>query len=186
MQRRRLIQTVFTWIALAGSRLWAQPTVFPGKHESTLKDLAAAVLPESLGRSGTDAVALQFVRWVQEYRVGAELQTGYGATRVRYQQASPAPRYLEQLDQLASAALAQKSLAARRQAIAQALQSANVKDLGLLPNGAHIASDLMTFYFHSSEANDRAYLAEVGKDKCRGLKNAGSIPAALKRGSASA
>jgi hypothetical protein len=186
MQRRTLIQTLITWASFKSSRLWAQAPAFPGKHEATLKDLAAAVLPESLGRSGTDVVAVQFVRWVQEYRVGAELQTGYGATRVRYQQASPATRYLEQLDQLASGALAQKSLAARRQGIAQAIESANVKDLAQIPNGAHVVSDLMTFYFHSSEANDRAYLAEVGKDKCRTLKNSGSVPAALKQGSTNA
>jgi hypothetical protein len=72
-----------------------------------LTDLAATVLPESLGRAKTDAIALQFERWVQEYRAGAEMQTGYGTTRVRYKPASPAPSYLEQLEQLSSGALVQ-------------------------------------------------------------------------------
>ena len=30
----------------------------------------------------------------------------------------------------------------------------------------------MSFYFMSHEANDRGYDAEIGKDKCRGLKAA--------------
>jgi hypothetical protein len=181
MHRRTLIQSLFSWVPLQGLRVWAQTTSFPGKHDSTLKELAATVLPESLGRAGTDAVALQFVRWVREYRAGAEMQTGYGLTRVRYKPASPAPGYLEQLDQIASGALAQSGMAARRIKIAEALHAANIKDLPFVPDGTHIAADLMTFYFQSPEANDLAYLAAIGKDKCRTLKNSGSVPIALKQ-----
>jgi hypothetical protein len=180
MHRRTLIQSLFAWISLQGSRLRAQTAGFPGKHESTLKELAATVLPESLGRAGTDAVALQFVRWVQEYRAGAEMQTGYGFPRIRYKPKSPEAVYLEQLDQLASGALAQGGLAERRLRIAEVLQAANIKDLPLVPEGAHIAADLMTFYFQSSEACDVAYQAAIGKDKCRTLKNRGNVPTALK------
>ena len=186
MRRRSLIQNLVAWICFKGWRLSAQPSVFPGKHEATLKKLAATVLPESLGRSGTDAVAVQFVQWVREYRAGAEMQTGYGFTRVRHKPPSSASRYLEQLDQLASGALAQNGLTTRRLKIAQALQAANVKDLAFFPDGAHIASDLMTFYFQSTEANDCAYLAKVGKDKCRGLKDSGRIPTVLEQDHTSA
>jgi hypothetical protein len=186
MHRRTLIQSLFAWISLQGSRLRAQTTSFPGKHESTLKELAATVLPESLGRAGTDSVALQFVRWVQEYRAGAEMQTGYGATRIRYKAASPAATYLEQLDQLSSGALALSGIAARRLKIAAALQAANISDLPQVPGGGHIASDLMTFYFQTSEANDITYMAAIGKDKCRTLKNCGNVPAALKKVTANA
>jgi hypothetical protein len=180
MHRRTLIQSLFAWISLKGSRLRAQTADFPGKHESTLKELAATVLPESLGRAETDSVALQFVRWVQEYRAGAEMQTGYGATRIRYKPASPAATYLDQLDQLSSGALAQSGIAARRLKIAEALQAANIRDLPQAPDGGHIVSDLMTFYFQTSEANDITYLAAIGKDKCRTLKNCGNVPTALK------
>ena len=186
MRRRSLIQNLFAWICFKNSRLSAQPSIFPGKHESTLKELAATVLPESLGKSGSDAVVAQFVQWVQEYRPGAEMQTGYGFTRVRYKPPSPASRYLTQLDQLASEALAHNGVSARRLKIAQALQAANVQDLTSLPNGAHVASDLMTFYFQSTEANDCAYLANVGKDQCRGLKNSGKMPTAFKQDPTSA
>jgi hypothetical protein len=186
MHRRTLIQSLFAWISLKGWRLRAQTADFPAKHESTLKELAATVLPESLGRAGTDSVALQFVRWVQEYRAGAEMQTGYGATRIRYKPASPAATYLDQLDQLSSGALAQTGIAARRLKIAQALQAANIRDLPQAPDGGNIVSDLMTFYFQTSEANDITYLAAIGKDKCRTLKNCGNVPTALKEETANA
>lgn len=186
MHRRTLIQSLFAWIPFQGSRLRAQAAGFPGKHESTLKELAATVLPESLGRAGADAAAAQFVRWVQEYHAGAEMQTGYGFPRVRYKPASPVALYLDQLDQLTSGALTQSGLAARRLKIAEALQTAGIKDIPTVPGGVHIAADLMAFYFQSSEAADAAYLAAIGKDKCRTLKNAGSVPAALKKETANA
>jgi hypothetical protein len=180
MRRRTLIQSLFAGVTLRASRLQAQTTSFPGKHESTLKELAATVLPESLGRVATDAVALQFVRWVQEYRAGAEMQTGYGSPRVRYKPVSPAAIYRAQLDQLASGALARSGLAARRMKLAEALQGAGIRDLPAVPDGVHIAADLMTFYFQSSEAGDVVYQAAIGKDKCRTLRNSGAVPTALK------
>jgi len=181
MRRRLLLQSLIAWLPFRGARVWAQAASFPGMHEKTLKELAATVLPESLGLAGTDAAAERFVRWVREYRAGAEMQSGYGFTRVRYKAASPAPKYLEQLDQLASGALAQSGLAARREAIAQAFQQVKIQDLPFLPDGAHIAADLMTFYFQSSEANDLAYGAAIGKDKCRTLKDSARVPSSLKQ-----
>jgi hypothetical protein len=92
---------------------------------------------------------------------------------------------MEQLEQLASGALAESSMAARRTKIAEALGTAKVHDLSMVPDGNHIASDLMSFYFGSSEANDRAYTASVGRDQCRGLRNSGAKPAPLKMDTAS-
>ena len=180
MQRRTIVRSLFAWIPLRCWRLWAQAAPFPGKHDVTLRELAATVLPESLGRAGTDEVTLQFVRWVQEYRAGAEMQTGYGNPRVRYKPVSPAPRYIEQLDQLATGALTETSVAARRRKLSEDLRAANVRELANAPDGGHIVADLMTFYFQSSEASDLAYMAEIGKDKCRTLRNAVQIPAALR------
>jgi hypothetical protein len=180
MQRRTLLQSIGTWFVYGKSRLSGQPTVFPGDHATTLQELAATVLPASLGKDGTDAVAKQFVGWVNGYRAGAEMQSGYGFTRLRYKPASPAQRYVEQLQQLASDALKQTDEPLRRRRIAQALELANVKDLPFSPDGVHVASDLMAFYFGSTEANDLAYGARVGKDKCRELKTSGDVPSPLK------
>jgi hypothetical protein len=186
MRRRAWIQSMIAAIPFSGVRAWAQTASFPGAREGALKELAATVLPAALGRAGTDAIAAQFARWVREYRAGAEMQSGYGFTRVRYKGASPAPRYLEQLDQLASGALAEHDVAARREKIAEALRAANVKDLSSIPDGNHVASDLMTFYFQSPEANDLAYGASIGRDQCRTLKDSSSVPAPLKGGTGAA
>src|SRR5689334_20208099 len=104
MRRRTLIQyalTVIGALPFRAARGWAQTAVFPGAFDQALKELAATVLPASLGRQGTDAIADQFVRWVRQYRPGAEMQHGYGITQVRYKAPSPAPLYLTQLEQLA-------------------------------------------------------------------------------------
>ncbi len=172
MRRRVLIQALIAAVPLRSVRLWAQTATFPGAHESTLKELAATVLPASLGRAGTDAIATQFIRWVREYRVGAEMQNGYGYPVVRYKPESPAARYLAQLDAL--------STKMNRETIAAALTEAKVANLPNAPDGRHIASDLMSIYFMSPEANDSAYNARIGKDQCRGLKNSGAVPAPLK------
>jgi hypothetical protein len=186
MRRRALIQTLIASLPFRGVRLWAQTATFPGTREAVLKELAATVLPSTLGPAGTQAIVQQFVRWVREYRAGAEMQAGYGYPRLRYTPDSPAPRYLAQLDVLAADALAAPDPAARRAKLAAMLAQANVGNLPQAPDGRQIISDLMSFYFMSSEANDSAYDAKVGKDKCQGLKNSGAIPPPLKGGKTNA
>jgi hypothetical protein len=182
MRRRALIQALISLLPLRGVRLWAQTTTFPGTREAALKELAATILPASLGRAGIDAVAQQFIRWVREYRAGAEMQAGYGYPRLRYKPESPAPRYVSQIDALAAGALAAPDMTVRRSQLATVLAEAKVNNLPQAPDGNHIVADLMSFYFMSPEANDRAYDAEIGKDKCRGLKNSGAVPPPLKGG----
>jgi hypothetical protein len=171
MRRRALMQSLIALLPLRGVRLWAQTATFPGTREAALKELAATVLPSALGRAGTDAIAQEFIRWVREYRPGAETQPGYGYPRVRYKAESPAARYLAQMD-----ALAADGTRWRASQLAAVLEQAGVANLPQAPDGNHIISDLMSFYFMSPEANDQAYQAEIGKDQCRGLKNSGAVP----------
>jgi hypothetical protein len=180
------MQSLIAAIPLRGVRVWAQTSAFPGTREAALKELAATILPASLGRPGTDAVAQQFIRWVREYRAGAEMQAGYGYPRVRYKPESPAPRYLAQLETLVGGALAAADLAGRRSQLAAVLAQANISNFPQVPDGKHIIADLMSFYFLSSDANDLAYNAEIGRDQCRGLKNSGAVPRPLKGGKAGA
>src|SRR5690242_14013517 len=117
MRRRTLIQSALGLVAalpFRNLRVWAQAVAFPGAREDTVNELAATVLPSSLGRAKTDAIAAQFVQWVRDYRPGAAMSPGYGAPHVRYKGPSPAQEYQAQLAQLASGPLATTDMTARR------------------------------------------------------------------------
>jgi len=169
--RRR---TVLQWLASLGTaiRAWSQTEAFPGNQASTLKNLAAVVLPATLGRAGTDRVAAQFEKYVREYRPGADTEHGYGFTRVHPKPPSPAPGYLKQLAALPSP-LTKASVEA-------ALEAAQIKDLPRLPDGKSVIADLMSFYFRSAEANDLCYQAAIQRETCRGLAGSSKEPKPLK------
>jgi hypothetical protein len=94
---------------------------------------------------------------------------------VRHTAASPVPRYVDQLAALDRAAQQQGQTFdrlpadAKRAVIEAALREAKVETLPGLPNGQHVVSDLMAFYFQSSEANDFCYRAQIGQETCRPL-----------------
>ena len=184
MQRRSLLRTFLSaitmWPLFKSTRLRAETVVFPGQQDVALKELAATLLPESLGRAGTDQVAAGFIRWLNEYHPGAEMQNGYGFTRVRVVPPSPAAKYLTQLEELARATLVNPDLEFRRKRLEARLQAAGIQDLPALPESGDIVVDLMAFYFNSSHANDYAYEAAIDRDGCRGLKSSSQIPSALK------
>jgi len=177
MQRRTLLQ----WMAALGSalRLRGQTAAFPGEHADTLSALAAVVLPSELGRERIAAVTRGFERWVREYRPAAEMDHGYGFTRLRSKPPSPAAAYLRQLDALRPA-LAAADPSSRPKAVETALEDAKIADLPRTPDGRHIAADLMAFYFRGSDANDLCYRAAIGRDSCRGLPGSDQPPRELK------
>ncbi len=176
MRRRTLLQ----WLAaVPGLRSWAQTASFPGKHGATLRELAAVVLPGALGRERTDRVAQQFEHWARGYGPGAEMDHGYGLTRIRYKGASPAPAYLAQLEAL-RAGLSSADAQVKRRAIEAALDQAKIAELPRMPDGSHIIADLMSFYFRGSEANDLCYRAAIGRYRCRGLEGSQNPPPPLK------
>jgi len=162
MRRRTLLR----WLATIGPlRGWAQTAGFPGDQAQSLRALAAVALPSELGSAELERVVARFERWVREYRPGAEMDHGYGFTRLRSKQPSPVPAYLEQLRSLRLSGEA----ASDRARVEAALEQAKVAQLPQTPDGRHVASDLMAFYFRSSEANDLCYRAHIGRDECRGL-----------------
>ncbi|HTS28048.1 MAG TPA: hypothetical protein VMH81_19380 [Bryobacteraceae bacterium] len=188
MRRRTLLR----WIASLGSairfsglRAWAQTTGFPAGQDDTLGALAAVVLPSEIGPDAIRDVAHRFGVWVRDYRPGAEMDHGYGFTRLRNKPASPAPVYLRQLENLRPALL-NGDAASRRRAVETALEEAKLTDLPRSPDGRHVAADLMCFYFRSSEANDLCYRSAIGRDLCRGLKGSDGPPPALRSSKAEA
>ena len=185
MERRTLIRaslTVAATLPVPGLRAWARTLAFPGGQEDTLAELAAAVLPSSLGRQGTDAAARAFATWIRGYRAGAALSPGYGSPRLRYTGPSPAPLYERQLAALAAGALAAPDPAERRRLIAAELEALAIDDLPGVHRGRHVASDLVAFWCSTPDAHDLAYRAAIGKDLCRGLASSGQQPRPLGEG----
>ncbi|MGH9350105.1 MAG: hypothetical protein ACRD26_22855 [Vicinamibacterales bacterium] len=187
MQRRTLLQMLVAaaaWLRFAPASL-AQAPGLSRADEARLRALADVVLPGELG-AGRAMVVDGFLRWIRNYREGAEMDHGYGFTRLRRTAPSPASRYPAQLAALERAARARggsfESLdaAARRQVVEAAVAAAQVERLPVRPTGEHVATDLMAFYFNGSAANDLAYRAAIARDRCRGLPGSDERPASAR------
>ena len=146
----------------------AQTATFPGDQAANLRALARVTLPSAVD---ADAAAEGFARWVRGYRAGAEMDHGYGFTRLRTKPALPAANYMRQLAELGPEPSAE--------AVAAALDAVKTAELPRTPDGRHVASDLMAWYFRSSDANDLCYRAAIGRDKCRGLAGSENAPREL-------
>jgi hypothetical protein len=157
---------------------WAQTVNFPGAQASTLEALAFIVLPASLGREAIRQEVAKFEGWVRNYREGADTDHGYGYTRVVPLPSSPAPTYMRQLEELEHA-LASGDEQKARAAILDSLNHSDIRDLTPVPRGKNIVADLMSFYFHSSEANDLCYQAAIRRYECRCLAHSDAPPPTL-------
>jgi hypothetical protein len=161
------------------------PTLVTPAEQTQLRELAAVVLPVSLGRARTGAIAVHFVKWIRGYKPGADIGYGYGFTRPRVAPANPADGYPEQLAQLDAAAKAKGAAfakldrAAQREIVEAALESAKIADVPRRPNGKHVAADLMSFFFYGPDGEDFLYNAAIHRDDCRGLPDSTRRPARL-------
>jgi hypothetical protein len=162
MQRR----TLLGWLASLGI---GRAQTFPGDRAEHLRALARVVLPSEIDAAKT---ADSFAAWVRGYREGAEMDHGYGFTRLRSKSALPVSSYLAQLAALGTHPTSES--------VAAALDAAKITDLPRTPDGRHIAADLMAFYFRSSDANDLCYRAAIGRDQCRGLAGSENAPRELR------
>lgn len=144
-----------------------------------MRALAITVLPSELGSDGIRDVVGRFETWVRNYKPGADLEHGYGVPHVRSMPDSPVPSYLIQLQALRGLLLAGDA-ESKRKVIEDSLAIAGVSSLSRPPDGKHIISDLMSFYFLSSDAADLCYRAAIERYKCRGLDNSDKPPAPLR------
>lgn len=182
IKRRTFLQSLAAAIGMLPFRTvrsWAQTVTFPGTEADVLNVLAEAVLPAEVGSGGVRHVVEQFERWVRDYRPGADMEHGYGFTSVRSKPPSPAALYMAQLKGLRSSLLNQDP-EAKRTAIEAALVGAKIDGLTRLPDGKHVISDLMSFYFYSSEATDLCYRVAIERYKCRGLEGSDNPPPPIK------
>jgi hypothetical protein len=182
----------FRWLAssvlpfIVPRWLFAQSNAINAEAAATLRALGGVVLPASLGSAGLDAATTQFTAWIRDYKAGAEMSMGYGFPRAQAVGPDPSARYVEQLRAIEAAAAAKGASFARLDAAAQraivegALGQANIDRIPQRPDGKHVASDLMSFFFFGSDGQDFLYGAAIRRDRCRGLGNSGERPAPLR------
>jgi len=187
MRRRTLLQVLASVSVLPVTRvrLAAQARAFTPEAVGVLRDVAATVLPSSLGRDKISLIVDRFVAWGRDYEEGVALAHGYGDPTLAKSGPSPVPDYVAQLAALDAAARGRGGafgtlpLETRRTLLSDALASAKVTELPGRPTGRHVVSDLMAFYFRSSEANDVAYRARIGRQMCRTLELTTRRPAPM-------
>jgi hypothetical protein len=190
VQRR----TFFKWIASTVIPFvlpqWAraQRGPFTGHSAVTLRDTADAVLPAPLGSHGIDAVVRDFTEWLRSYKAGAEMNSGYGLTRIQVVPPDPSIHYVEQLGRLEAEAqskrgvpFAKLDVAGKREIVQAALVSSNVNAIPRRPDGQHVVADLMGFFFFvSSNGHDFLHNAAIKRDDCRGLASSAQRPAPIR------
>lgn len=178
---RALASAAATW-PFVGRHVTAAADALSAREIDQLRAIASCVLPTELGPAGRTRVVDEFVAWLRDYREGAAMDHGYGVTELRTTPPSPARAYPAQLAALErealdrGASLASLDPAARRAIVEASIEASRIRALPPRPDGAHVAVDLMSFYFQSSEANDVAYRAEIGRDSCRGMAGSDARP----------
>jgi hypothetical protein len=204
MKRRTLLQSIATLLftgplaritlhgqAAATAQTAPTVTTLTESHVATLNAVAEVVLPGAIGDAGRTAAVDRFVRWVKDYREGADRGHSYGSSTLSQRSGpSPAAKYPAQfaaLDEQArargSASFAALAMAQRREILEAALdQPQRVTNLPGRPNGANLVADFMGYYFTSGDGYDLAYDAAIGRDTCRGLEGSDRAPAPLRKG----
>ena len=188
MRRRTLLQSLAAALGLAPIvrlDLRAQTPSFGDAEIAALGALADVVLPSAAGSEGRKQAVDRFVRWIRNYREGADRGHTYGASTLSQPSGpSPALRYAPQFSALEAAARAQgaatfASLALdRRRAVVEAALNGvpRVVNLPARPTGSNLIADFMGYYFNSGDAYDLAYDAAIGRDRCRSLDGSDQPP----------
>jgi hypothetical protein len=188
MRRRTLLHALASslpLIPLTRVRLAAQVRAFTPESIDVLREVAATVFPGSLGTDKISLLVDRFLVWGRDYEEGVALAHGYGDPKLVKSGPSPVPDYVAQLAAIGAAARAKGGrfatlpLETRRAILSDALVAAQVDNLPGRPNGRHVVADLMAFYFRSSEANDLAYRARIGRQMCRSLEMTTRPPAPI-------
>jgi hypothetical protein len=172
-------------LPLSRLRLAAQVRAFTPEAVAVLREIAATVLPASLGADRIALIVDRFVAWGRDYEEGVALAHGYGDPKLVKSGPSPVPDYVAQIAAIDATARGRGgafgtlALETRRTLLSDSLTAAKVTELPGRPTGGHVVSDLMAFYFRSSEANDLAYRARIGRQVCRTLELTTRRPAPM-------
>jgi hypothetical protein len=194
MKRRTFLEAIAA-VIVAGKTTFARragtqtAAVFDAAETATLNALADTVLPSALSADDRRLAVRAFVSWFANYKAGADMGHGYGASTLR-QRSGPSPiaRYPPQFAALADAArtrgaasFAALRVPARREVVEAFLnQPQPVNRLPAQPTGANLVADFMGLYFNSQDGWNLCYRAEINRDACRTLDNSEKAPAPIK------
>ena len=143
---------------------------------ATLDALAEAVLPSALGRAGITKAAAAFREWGAGYREGAEVNHGYGTSRLRSLGPTPLTKWTAQLDDLDARAQSKHQrnfrdlpVADRVTLVRAVLEGQRVDRMPGIADASHVSLALLAHFYESSAATDLCYEAQIGKATCRPL-----------------
>lgn len=194
MLRRTLLKSLAAALAARPVATLAQQapaaTTFSATEVETLNAIADVALPEEIGADARRRAVTVFVSWFTNYRQGADMGHGYGASTLRAPSGpSPFSRYAAQFSALDASAMARggqtfRALPApdRRAIVEQLLNEPQpVNRLPAQPTGANLVADLMGSYFTSANAWDVCYGVQILRDSCRTLDNSADAPLPVRR-----
>jgi len=184
MLRRNFFRWISTTVIPFFFPRWAHNQTVEWNDSETylLLELAAVALPSSLGKARIAEIGTRFARWIQNYKAGADAGYAYGSPHVDVLPANPAVHYADQLRELETAAhsrgtsFARLDPNAKREIVAAAIEQAHIERIPSRPNGAHVAADLLAFFYNSAGGQDFLYDAAIRRDDCRGLANSAHRP----------
>lgn len=187
MKRRTLFKTGA--LAFFGNLLprftWAQARTLSQEDRELIAAIGEVTLPSTLGADGRAKAVAAFEQWLDEYRAGVPMSYGYGDLRYTVVPPSPALRYpsqlrrLRELSKAKGSPFARLSPADRKAVVEAALLEAKVTKLPERPDGQHVACDLMSHFYGSSDGNDFLFKASIRVSECRGLDGSGARPTSI-------
>lgn len=187
LSRRRFLRTTALGSLAAGAATGAGSAgaaLRAGQAAEALPDrprlvrLAHALLPSELTPGQREGVADALLAWLRGYRSGVTMDHGYGRTRIRETDSSPGPRYAEEVAALDAEASARFGAPLQRctdeqvrTLAAEAVErtAPDMEGIPSRPDAPHVVLAVLSTYYRSTEATDRAYGARIGQETCRGL-----------------
>jgi hypothetical protein len=178
LSRRTFLASLSTVLPLAAvvRRAHAAAIIHLQGNPGTLDALAECVLPSALGKAGVSREAAALRDWGAGYHEGAEINHGYGTSRLRSTGPTPVTKWATQLDGLDAAARAKYQLGFRELTIPQrqeivraALQGQRLDRMPSVADANHVALALLAHFYESSAAADLCYESMIGKATCRPL-----------------
>lgn len=177
--RRRFLAALAATVPLTAiaRRAHAAAILHIETDPATLVALGEVVLPTSeLGRAGISRAVNEFIDWGKGYRENAELNHGYGTSRLRTTGPTPVTRWSQQLDALDKAAQSayrksfrESTPQQRTDLVRAALKEERIDRMPSAGDAQHVAIALLAHFYGSSTATDLCYQAQIGDKTCRPL-----------------